>query len=249
MNILEISGLRKSYRQENRSIEVLKGVSLALPEGRLKVLLGRSGSGKTTLLMICAGYEKPDEGQVLFCGTPLSGASPDRFMVFQTFDQLYPWLSVKDNIAFALRNTARRLSKHAAEETAMQLLCETGLAGFENAWPASLSGGMKQRAALARAFALRPKLLLLDEPFAALDAVLRKSMQQLLMDLCDKRNVSALFVTHDIEEALCLDSSPFVLGHDGAQIHSMAGRASDRQSIIDLLSIPQSSASMPAHAK
>lgn len=215
--MLELINISKGFWGEDGFRPVLNSVSLTIGKGEMVTLLGRSGSGKTTLLRIASGHEAPDSGQVLLEGAAVSKPSVDRFVVFQTFDQLFPWQSVRRNLIFALRS-ARNMPQGEAAETADHWLEQTGLAGSGGQLPHELSGGMKQRAALARAFALSPKVLLLDEPFAGLDAVLRESMQRLLLDLCRKQQCSVLFVTHDIEEALLLSPQPAILRADGSGI-------------------------------
>ena len=233
--LLEIKNLKKSYTVESGTLDVLRGVSFCMERGVLRVLLGRSGSGKSTFLRLCAGHATKDSGELLFDGKPISGASSERFMVFQDFDQLFPWRHVSDNIHFALRSVYPKMSKSEVRETADFWLRETGLYDFQNLWPSELSGGMHQRAALARALALRPKLLLLDEPFSALDAHLRGAMQELLLQLCVKHGISALFVTHDINEALFLDPTPAVLTANGDNIVETSTKKDPRDAILRLL--------------
>lgn len=218
MDVLQLSQIYKGFSGEAGEKQVLRGVSLAVPQGGLVTLLGRSGCGKTTLLRIAASFEQADRGDVLFEGQPVRKPDYRRFMVFQSYDQIFPWMRVADNIIFALRAVDKTLTKAQALEQTRFWLGETGLTDCERQWPRMLSGGMKQRAALARAFAVQPRLLLLDEPFAGLDQVLRRSMQTLLLTLCQKHGMSALFVTHDVEEALYLSEKPAVLRSDGREI-------------------------------
>lgn len=233
--MLTIVNVHKAYKGEQGAKEVLRGVSMAMEAGGLVTLLGRSGSGKTTLLRLIAGYEKPDGGQVLFEGKEIQAPSPERFMVFQDYNQLFPWKTVRENLRFALRMARPELTKEKREEAAEIWLRETELSADGDKWPRQLSGGMKQRAALARAFAIKPKLLLLDEPFAGLDAVLRETMQRLLKEICARHQISALFVTHDIEEAFRLCDRPAVLLPDGTEIRKIAAGEEGRAKTKALL--------------
>ena len=233
--MLCIDHVHKSFTGAQGFTKVLSGVHLHIKAGGLVSLLGRSGSGKTTLLRLIAGYEAPDAGAILFEEVKVSGPSPERFMVFQEYNQLFPWMRVRKNLLFALQEARPKLDPKQREERAQYWLNETELSQDADKWPRQLSGGMKQRAALARAFALQPKLLLLDEPFTGLDAVLRRSMQQLLRSLCEKHGVSALFVTHDIDEALTLCEYPVVLTPDGAQLRRIPAGEAARAQIIQML--------------
>lgn len=238
MQGLRLQNIYKSFEREGGRHRVLAGVNLMVGEGEMVTLLGRSGSGKTTLLRIAAGYDFPDQGTALWNGAPIEGPSPHRFVVFQSFDQLFPWRRVNSNISFALRRVYPELSRQEAREKAAYWLEQTGLAHCGDLWPSQLSGGMKQRAALARAFALQPGLLLLDEPFAALDCMLRRTMQELLLSLCARHRCSVLFVTHDIEEALYLSPSPAFLTADGKEILRLDRDQTNQESIRRLLSQP-----------
>ncbi|MDL2219908.1 ATP-binding cassette domain-containing protein [Ruminococcaceae bacterium OttesenSCG-928-O06] len=234
MMLLEVKGLYKSYAGGNGPVPALRGVNLRLPKGLLLTILGRSGCGKTTLLRCVAGHEAPDAGEICFEGVPIAGPGHKRFMVYQQYDQLFPWMRVGQNIAFALRAVHPALAPAEANDTAAFWLAECGLPDSGGLWPAELSGGMKQRAALARAFALQPALLLLDEPFAGLDAVLRHAMQVLLLGLCQKHGLSALFVTHDIAEALDLSPAPCLMRPDGTEILPL-DKTTPREEILALL--------------
>ncbi len=238
MRGLVLKQIHKSFVTEEGVRRVLQGVSLTVGEGELVTLLGRSGSGKTTLLRIAAGYDFPDEGRALWNGAPITGPSPNRFVVVQTLDQLFPWRRVGSNIRFALRTVYPHITKAEAGERAAYWLEQTGLSGCGDLWPAQLSGGMKQRAALARAFALQPELLLLDEPFGALDSMLRRTMQELLLNLCAVHRCSVLFVTHDIDEALRLSPSPAFLTADGREILRLDSSRTNPEEIRRLLSQP-----------
>ncbi len=175
--------------------------NLHVPAGRFTALLGRSGCGKSKLLNLAAGLSHPSQGQVLYDGQPLVAEAPDSALIFQ-HNNLFPWMSAAQNIAFALRNQG--LSRNEAKRLSHELLGEVGLAEFADQRPAVLSGGMRQRIALARALALKPRLLLLDEPFGALDTQTRRLMQQQLQRNWLASGATVLMVTHDLQEALLL---------------------------------------------
>jgi len=165
------------------------------------VLLGPSGCGKSTLLKAIGGFLEPTEGRLLLNGQPITGPGPDRAFVFQEFDQLLPWKTVLENIVFAL-TAGRKLDRKAAAERARESIEKVGLTKFTDSYPHMLSGGMKQRVAIARAMATEPDVLLMDEPFAALDALTRDRMQTELLRLCADNSFSVVFVTHSIPEAI-----------------------------------------------
>jgi NitT/TauT family transport system ATP-binding protein len=187
------------------------------------VLLGASGCGKSTLLKAIGGFIAPVEGEIRLEGEPVRGPGPDRVVVFQEFDQLPPWKTVRDNVAFPLL-ASRTCGRKEAQERASHWLAKVGLAKFGDAFPHQLSGGMKQRVAIARALAMQPRILLMDEPFAALDALTRRKMQEELLALWDEARFSLVFVTHSIEEALVVGTRIGVLSpHPGrmrAEINS-----------------------------
>ncbi|KAB2970804.1 ABC transporter ATP-binding protein [Zoogloea sp.] len=177
----------------------LQDVSVAIRPGEFVCLLGPSGCGKSTLLGALAGHLVPSRGQLLLDGQPIGGPAPERGLVFQ-HHTLFPWLSVLDNVAYGLR--MRGVGRAQRREQAMAWLSEVGLEGFEHHYPAALSGGMQQRVEIARVLINEPRVLLMDEPFGALDALTRLKMQELLLALWARRRMSVVFVTHDIDEAL-----------------------------------------------
>src|SRR5258705_8079909 len=181
--------------------EALSRTDLSVADNDFIAILGPSGCGKSTLLRIVAGLEKPTTGRVLLDGQPVAGPGPDRGMVFQSYT-LFPWLTVEQNILFGSR---------ATRERAKQLIGRVGLRGFERHYPKMLSGGMQQRTALARALANDPKILLLDEPFGALDNQTRALMQELLLGIWEADRKTVLFVTHDIDEAIFMANRVAVL--------------------------------------
>ena len=207
---LEVRKLSKSYPLKGAEFTALSPSSFAVEEGEVVTLLGPSGCGKSTALQLIAGLDEPSAGDVLLDGERVTGPSPERGMVFQSYT-LFPWLNVFDNARFSThlsRNRARpgTESPAAVNERAHWLLELMGLKDFERAYPRQLSGGMKQRVAIARALSNRPKVLLMDEPFGALDAQTREEMQELMLLLHAHERTTVLFVTHDVEEAIYLSS-------------------------------------------
>jgi NitT/TauT family transport system ATP-binding protein len=193
----------------------LARASLRIQPGELVCLLGPSGCGKSTLLRIVAGALEADEGNVTVGGRPVTGPSPDRGMLFQT-PLLFPWLTTRDNILFGPR-AQRAAGLHERDDPELDteadaLLDRVGLGGFGDAFPHELSGGMRHRAAFARALAARPSLLLMDEPFGALDAITRERMHEFLLDIWGQHRITIIFVTHDIEEAIVLGDRVAVMG-------------------------------------
>jgi NitT/TauT family transport system ATP-binding protein/sulfonate transport system ATP-binding protein len=186
----------------------LEPTTLAIAENDFITVLGPSGCGKSTLLRIIAGLDKPTTGRVLLDGREVIGPGPDRGMVFQSYT-LFPWLSVAENIAFGL--TEKRVPAAEQNRIVASFVEKMGLKGFERHWPKQLSGGMQQRTAIARALANDPEILLLDEPFGALDNQTRGLMQELLLGIWERERKTVLFVTHDIEEAIFLASRVLVM--------------------------------------
>jgi ABC-type nitrate/sulfonate/bicarbonate transport system ATPase subunit len=190
------------------AVQALSPTDLAVDENDFLTILGPSGCGKTTLLRIVAGLEPPTTGEVLLDGAPVAGPGADRGMVFQSYT-LFPWLDVLDNVCFGLRE--RGFARPEQERIARDFLARVGLAGFERHWPKQLSGGMQQRAALARALANQPRILLMDEPFGALDHQTRELMQELLLGIWEAERKTVLFVTHDVDEAVFLGGRVLVM--------------------------------------
>ena len=207
--LLDLRGVRKSFRTPDRHERtVLEGVDFKLEEGEIVALLGKSGSGKSTLLRIMAGLIQSNGGEVKYRGTPISGPAKGISMVFQSF-ALFPWLTVQENVCFGLRE--RGLPRAVQLETAAAFIHQVGLRGFENHFPKQLSGGMQQRVAIARALANGPRILLMDEPFGALDHQTRELMQELLLGIWEAEKKTVLFVTHDIDEAVFMGSRVAVM--------------------------------------
>ena len=208
--LLQIQNVSLEYRTPERVVRATHQVSFDVHAGDRFVLLGPSGCGKSTLLKAVAGFVSPIEGEIRLDGERVRAPGPDRIVVFQEFDQLPPWKTVKQNVMFPLMQ-ARGLRRAEASEVALHYLDKVGLANFADAYPHTLSGGMKQRVAIARALALRPKVLLMDEPFAALDALTRRRMQEELLALWQDAAFTLLFVTHSIEEALVVGNRILLL--------------------------------------
>ncbi|WP_411162253.1 ABC transporter ATP-binding protein [Burkholderia ambifaria] len=213
--LLAIDRVSLEYRSGARIVRATHQVSFDVYGSDRFVLLGPSGCGKSTLLKAIAGFIEPVSGSIALDGQPVHGPGPDRIVVFQEFDQLPPWKTVVENVAFPLR-AAAKLSRAEARERALHYLDKVGLGAFADAYPHTLSGGMKQRVAIARALAMQPRVLLMDEPFAALDALTRRKMQEELLRLWDEFRFTLLFVTHSIEEAIVVGNRILLLSpHPG----------------------------------
>lgn len=212
---LEVHNVCKSYATHGKQkLTVLQEVNFQIFPREMVCLVGSSGCGKSTLLNIIAGLTPPTSGQVLVDGQPVTGRpGSDRGMVFQGYT-LYPWLSVAQNVAFGLQ--FQKMPKAQQRDRVRYFLDVVGLSRFVNSYPKQLSGGMKQRVAIARALANEPALLLMDEPFGALDAQTKEQMQQFLLELWEKTHVTVLMITHDVEEAIYLSQRVYVMGtHPG----------------------------------
>jgi NitT/TauT family transport system ATP-binding protein len=212
---LSIHGLEKTFRGERGEVEALKGVDLELAENEFVSLVGTSGCGKSTLLMILAGLESYDHGSVELDGEPIVAPGRDRGVVFQSYT-LLPWLTAQGNVEFALKAAGRQGAE--TRRIAAEHLALVGLDGFAGAYPSELSGGMKQRVAIARALSYRPKMLLMDEPFGALDALTRHHMQELLARIWERHRLTVLFVTHDVEEAVYMSDRVAVMSNRPGRI-------------------------------
>jgi NitT/TauT family transport system ATP-binding protein len=216
------------YSPSGEKIEALKGVNLEVEDafssagrdiGEFRVLLGPSGCGKSTLLRMIAGLDKPTSGQVLVNGEIVTHPGKDRGMVFQKYTS-FPWLTVSDNIAYGMKING--VPEAQRKETVDRLLKSVGLTEFADVYPETLSGGMQQRVAIARTLALRPSVILMDEPFGALDAQTRSDMQQLLLQIWDETACTILFVTHDVEEAVYLADRIFIMSsHPGTIVEDV----------------------------
>ena len=206
--IIEIIDVHKRYEVNSESLHVLGGLSLTIAPGEFVSIVGLSGSGKSTLLRLLIGLDRDYQGEIRVGGEPIGGPSLDRGIVFQEH-RLFPWLSQRDNVGLGLENsTLTATEKAKAVREHIELV---GLGGFEDAYPHQLSGGMAQRAAIARALVNRPSILLLDEPFGALDALTRSNLQQELQRIWSSEKISMVLVTHDVEEAVYLGDRVVVL--------------------------------------
>ncbi|RYF68114.1 MAG: ABC transporter ATP-binding protein, partial [Comamonadaceae bacterium] len=221
--LLQVDGVSLEYRTTERVVRATHQVSFDVHAADRFVLLGPSGCGKSTLLKAVGGFIAPIEGEIRLGGQRVTAPGPDRIVVFQEFDQLPPWKTVKQNVMFPLL-ASRTVGKKEAAERALHYLAKVGLDQFADVHPHQLSGGMKQRVAIARALAMQPRILLMDEPFAALDALTRRKMQEELLALWDEVRFTLLFVTHSIEEALVVGNRIALLSpHPGrmrAEINS-----------------------------
>jgi ABC-type nitrate/sulfonate/bicarbonate transport system ATPase subunit len=210
---LEVRHLMKTYPVKKKPLVVLEDINLQLFSNEFVCLVGASGCGKSTLLNLIAGLVKPTSGEIRVDGRSVNGPGSDRGMVFQHYT-LYPWLTVSQNIAFGLK--LRKMSKAEQRDRVDYYLQVVGLTQFANALPRQLSGGMKQRVAIARALANEPAVLLMDEPFGALDAQTKEQMQQFLLELWGQTHTTILMITHDVEEAIYLSQRVYVMSsHPG----------------------------------
>jgi NitT/TauT family transport system ATP-binding protein len=212
-NVLELKNVGKTFvNQDGDTFSAIEHVNLEIPDlpdrGEFRVFLGPSGCGKSTILNIVAGLMAPTTGQALLRGKPIAGPGPDRGMVFQSYSS-YPWLTVVDNVAFGLK--LRGVPRDERERVARGWVKKVGLAGSEKKYPNQLSGGMRQRVAIARTLAVKPQIILMDEPFGALDVQTRLGMQNLVNELWEEIEGTILFVTHDIPEAVYLADKIHIL--------------------------------------
>lgn len=217
MSYLQLARVGKTYCANGRAVEALGGIDLEVRRGEFVALVGPSGCGKTTLLLLVAGLESPSSGRILLEGEPVRGSSSERTLVFQEHT-LFPWLTALDNVAFGLRVAGVPPRERRAR--ALELLESLGLGGFATSYPHQLSGGMQQRVAIARALAVSPQLLLLDEPFASVDALTREALQEELLRVWQARGPTVLFVTHSVEEALRLADRVVVLSQRPGRVRA-----------------------------
>jgi NitT/TauT family transport system ATP-binding protein len=205
---LEVNQLHKHFHTRRGSLTALKNINLHVEEGEFVCAVGASGSGKSTLLRLIAGLDTPTAGEILVDKVRVTGPGPDRGMVFQSYT-LYPWMNVAENVEFGLK--LQGVPKQRRRQQAAYYLEVVGLSGFAKALPKELSGGMKQRVAIARALASQPKILLMDEPFGALDVQTKETMQQFLLEIWRSTNTTIFLITHDVEEAIFLSQRIYVL--------------------------------------
>jgi NitT/TauT family transport system ATP-binding protein len=215
--VLDLRGVGKDFQVRGRAVTALDGVDLKVSRGEFVCVVGASGSGKSTLLSIVAGLDKPSRGEILLDDTPVTGPGPDRGLVFQSAS-LYPWRTVERNVAFGLE--LLKLSKTERARRVDWYLAETGLSELRRSLPGQLSGGQRQRAAIARALVCEPEVLLLDEPFGALDVQTKEDMQLLIRQIWQDTGTTVLMVTHDVEEAVFLGQRVVVLACDPGRVAS-----------------------------
>jgi NitT/TauT family transport system ATP-binding protein len=220
--MLEVNGIKKVYEGKSRTVEAVRDLTFTLQNGEFACLVGPSGSGKTTLLKIMSGLLDPTAGEVLLNGKRVDGPPPGMAIVFQEYGRsLFPWMSVRENVELPLKQ--KKVPAARRKELVDESISAVGLANVHSAYPWQLSGGMQQRVSIARAIAYEPEVLLMDEPFAAVDAQTRADLEDLIRDLWHRFQVTTLFVTHDIDESvylgqrvIVLSSSPTVICEDFA---------------------------------
>ena len=226
MGAIDAAGVAKRYRLDRkRELTALEGVDLEVEQNEFVALVGPSGCGKSTFLYMVGGFLDVSEGRILVNGAPVRSPGPDRGIVFQHF-ALFPWLTVRRNVLYGLEE--RRVPLEERQRIARELIELVGLAGFEDAYPKQLSGGMKQRVAIARTLALDPEILLMDEPFGALDAQTREMMQEELLRIWGVRKKTVLFVTHDVREAVYLADRVAVMTARPGKIKALIDTRHDR---------------------
>lgn len=205
---LRAEGVRKAFGSSKSTLVAVEDVTMSVQTNEFITIVGTSGCGKSTFLNMVAGLIEPSGGLLAIDGHPITGPGLDRGMVFQSYT-LFPWQTVLQNVAFGL--TRKRMSRKERLDVAQQHIAMVGLQGFERAYPAQLSGGMQQRVAIARALAYNPSILLMDEPFGALDAQTRGLMQELLLRVWEEHKITVLFITHDVDEAIFLSDRVYVM--------------------------------------
>ena len=235
MSLLSVDGVTLRYKTGRQETTAVSRVTFNVERSDRFIILGPSGCGKSTILKAAGGYVKPAEGRILLNGRAIQSPGPDRVFVFQEFDQLLPWKTVKENIVFAL-TASRKFPRPEAEGRAATFIEKVGLVKFAASYPHTLSGGMKQRVAIARAMAMEPEILLMDEPFAALDALTRARMQDELLQLCEESKFTVVFVTHSIPEAIRIGTRILLLSpHPGRVKAEIDGRQADAARVEELL--------------
>ena len=215
--IVEIKNVSKQFELQGQTIHALRDANLVIEKGEFVTLIGASGCGKSTLLRIMAGFETPSAGEALMWGQPIRDPAPERGMVFQDY-ALFPWLTVRENIGFGPKS--RGVPRQQAKDTVERFVDMVGLRRFADAYPHQLSGGMRQRVAIARVLANDAELVLMDEPFGALDAMTRERLQDELLEIWQRTKLTVVFVTHAIEEAILLADRVVVMTPGPGRIES-----------------------------
>src|SRR5688572_25665514 len=213
--VMTVAEVGRVFESAQGPVTALRSIEFEVHKREFISVIGPSGCGKSTLIRIVSGLESPSSGAVLIDGKPVTGPGPDRGMVFQAYT-LFPWLTVKQNVMFG--PNMKGVPNAQAEKQAMEWLWVVGLSKFADHYPSQLSGGMKQRVAIARALANEPRILLMDEPFGALDAQTRASMQAHLLRICDSVDITVMFITHDLDEAIYLSDRVVVLGANPGRV-------------------------------
>ncbi|WP_227938291.1 ABC transporter ATP-binding protein [Alkalihalobacillus deserti] len=214
--IIELENINKQFNVNKNSITVFNEFSYKIKQGSFLSIVGPSGCGKSTLLKMISGLEQPTDGKVMFNGNTISGPPKGMIYVFQQYSKsIFPWSTVLENIEFGLRSHKKVKSKQEAKEKCMEFIRLVGLEGYEHHYPSQLSGGMQQRVVIARALICEPEVLLMDEPFSAVDAMTRAILQELLLKIWESIPITILFVTHDVDEAVFLSSQIISLGRGG----------------------------------
>jgi NitT/TauT family transport system ATP-binding protein len=226
------------FETSSGPMRVVDDVTFDIQDGEFVSVIGPSGCGKTTMMNIVAGFVRPTAGAVLLHGKPITAPGPDRGVIFQEYG-VFPWLTVKGNIAFGLNLAANRVPAAEKEEICHRYMALMGLTDFADAWPKTLSGGMRQRLALARAYAVKPEILLMDEPFGALDAQTRSAMQDLLLEVLRAEGKTVMLITHSVEEAIYLSNRVVV----------MTARPTRIREIIDVPREKRESSELRSHVR
>ena len=234
--VLEVKGLNKTFESAQGQVTALRDINFKTHRREFVCVIGPSGCGKSTLIRILAGLESSSGGEVLLDNKPVNGPGPERGMVFQGYT-LFPWLTVKKNVMFGLESIGT--GKAQAESEALQWIDLVGLEKFADAYPHQLSGGMKQRVAIARALATQPRILLMDEPFGALDAQTRCKMQSYLLEIWKNIDITVLFITHDLEEAIFLADRILVLKANPGEVDELIEVSVPRPRHTDQLLSPE----------
>ena len=232
---LSVRGLTKRFESAKGTVTALENVNFDVHKRELMCVIGPSGCGKSTLVRILAGLETPSEGELRVYGEPVAGPGPDRGMVFQGYT-LFPWLTVKQNVMFGPKVAGR--ASLFAESEAREWIELVGLSKFENSYPHQLSGGMKQRVAIARALANQPRVLFMDEPFGALDAQTRANMQAYLLEIWKKVDITIVFITHDLDEAVFLSDRILVLDANPGRVRELVEVAVPRPRSFEQIADP-----------